>query len=428
MVQFNNLKDNQQKIDFITAVKTGLGRNQGLFFPDKIPSLNNINTLLALPTIARNTQILKAFVNPEVSTQALSSIIENTFTFPSPIKQINANTHCLELFHGPTLAFKDFGATFMANCLQQFGTKQPLTILTATSGDTGAAVARAFYQSPNIQVVILYPQGKISQLQQKMFTTLGKNITCLAINGSFDDCQALVKQCFNQPSLVAELGLNSANSINISRLLAQVCYYFEAFSQLTEAQRNQVVVSVPSGNFGNLCAGIIAKVLGLPIKRFIAATNLNDTVPRYLQNQEWSPQQTIATLSNAMDVSNPNNWPRIEYLIQSDQFKLSELTGIAVNEQQTKQSMQGLAKQGYVSEPHAAVAHYALQQSLRDGETGLFLGTAHPAKFKQSVESVLNTEIDMPAAILQCEKKKDLSKHLNADFELLSDFLRNGLE
>jgi threonine synthase len=257
-----------------------------------------------------------------------------------------------------------------------------------------------------------------------MFTTLGENIHAFSVAGAFDDCQALVKQSFDDRDLVQTIGLNSANSINISRLLAQVCYYFDAYSQLPEDSRKEVVVAVPSGNFGNLCAGIIAKVLGLPIKRFIAATNLNDTVPRYLQTGEWTPKQTIATLSNAMDVSQPNNWPRIQYLIDSGQFDMEQLTGFAVDEQQTQASMLALQEDGYVSEPHAAVAYHALQHSLKPGETGIFLGTAHPAKFKSSVDEILHLDIDLPKALQESSARVDLATDLPADFSALEKALR----
>lgn len=425
-----NLKDDSQIVDFETAVRTGLGKNQGLFFPKTIAPLENIDDLLAMDVNTRNFHILKPFVNQNISDKQLAQIIQKTFAFPAKLASVTSNEFCLELFHGPTLAFKDFGANFMANCLQHFTNQnsgdnesQPITILTATSGDTGAAVAHAFHGLDNIRVVILFPKGKISELQQKMFTTLGDNIHTIAVDGSFDDCQQLVKQSFDHPSLINAVGLNSANSINISRLLAQVCYYFDAFSQLPKDKREEVVVAIPSGNFGNLCAGVIAKTLGLPVKRFIASTNLNDTVPRYLETGEWSPNETVATISNAMDVSKPNNWPRIEYLMQSKQFSSTALTGCAVNEEQTKETVKFLYQQGYASEPHAAVAYRGLQQSLKAGETGIFLGTAHPAKFQSTVEEILDIELTLPKPLADCAKKKDLSKEIAVDFDALKSFL-----
>ncbi len=425
-VKLYNLKDETQIVDFETAVKTGLGRNQGLFFPKEITPLDNIEQLLSMDVHSRNFQILKPFVSSNINDETLQQIIEKTFAFPAKMKAVNNTEYCLELFHGPTLAFKDFGANFMANCLTGFGSDdKPITILTATSGDTGAAVAQAFHGLKNIQVVILFPQGKISELQQKMFTTLGGNIHTISIEGNFDDCQQLVKQSFDQRDLVKAVGLNSANSINISRLLAQVCYYFDGFSQLPTDKRDQVVVSIPSGNFGNLCAGVIAKALGLPIKRFIAATNVNDTVPRYLETGEWSPKETIATISNAMDVSKPNNWPRIEYMMETKQFAGSALSGIGVTEEQTEETLQAIYEQGYVSEPHAAVAYHGLHKSLEDGETGIFLGTAHPAKFKSTVEDILDIDLSLPKELAKCVVKEDLSHEFKADFKQLEEFLYN---
>ena len=407
-----NLKDSTQVVSYETAVKTGLGRNQGLFFPKQFPKIENIDDLLEMDVCERNFHILRPFVTEDIDDAALQTIIKKTFAFPAKLQQVKDRQYCLELFHGPTLAFKDFGANFMANCLSHFAQENAITILTATSGDTGAAVAHAFYQRPNIKAVILFPKDKISRLQQSMFTTLGDNIHTFAVEGAFDDCQSLVKQSFDKPELVSAIGLNSANSINISRLLAQVCYYFDAYTQLDVTKRENIVVTVPSGNFGNLCAGIIAKTLGLPIKRFIAATNTNDTVPRYLQTGEWSPKETVATLSNAMDVSQPNNWPRIQYLIDSGQFDLNSLTGFAVNEEQTAQSMADLYALDYVSEPHAAVAYHALQNSQQPDEVGIFLGTAHPAKFKSSVDDILDLDIALPEPLQKSSVKDDLSQNI----------------
>ncbi len=427
-MQLNNLKDPQQTVDFATAVKTGLGNKQGLFFPAAIPKLDDIDGLLKMSTTARNFNILRPFVHENIDDAALKAIIATTYAFASPLKPIDDQTYCLELFHGPTLAFKDFGARFMANCLQHFaqqksGDSEKITILTATSGDTGAAVAQAFHGLDNIDVVILFPKGKISELQQKMFTTLSDNIRTVAVEGAFDDCQKLVKQCFDDQQLVQQVGLNSANSINVSRLFAQVCYYFDAMAQLPQSLREQAVFAVPSGNFGNLCAGIIAKTMGLPIKRFIASTNLNDTVPRYLVDGTWAPNVTVETLSNAMDVSKPNNWPRIEYLIESGQFDRTLLSGLSVDEQVTADALKQLHQLGYVSEPHAAVAYQGIVEGLLCDEVGVFLGTAHPAKFKATVENILGIELPLPEAIAACVDKPDLSSNIEADFSALKHFL-----
>ena len=422
-MKFHNLKLDSQSVDFASAVRQGLGDKQGLFFPKRFSPIDQVEKLLELPRVERNFQIIKPFVQGSLTDSQLKEVLQETFSIPLELRPVSSNISCLELFHGPTLAFKDFGATFMAQCLGHISNNKKITILTATSGDTGAAVARAFYGMENIEVVILYPKGKISELQEKMFTTLGDNIRTIAIEGTFDDCQQLVKQSFDDKGLVRTIGLNSANSINISRLLAQVCYYFDALANLNITEDKEVVISVPSGNFGNLTAGIIANLLGLPIKRFIASTNLNDTVPRYLKTGEWLPNKTIATLSNAMDVSQPNNWPRIEYLVESGQFNQAKLSGCMVDEQQTKQAMLDLREQGYISEPHAAVAYQGLKQSLTSNEYGIFLGTAHPAKFKQSVDDVLSIDLPLPNALAECANKDKLSVEMKNDFIKLRDFL-----
>ncbi|MEK9495418.1 threonine synthase [Photorhabdus sp. P32] len=420
-----NLKDNSEQVSFAQAVKQGLGKQQGLFFPQDLPefSREEIDQLLKLDFVTRSGRILSAFIGDEIPPEQLATRVEHAFDFPAPVAKVENDVATLELFHGPTLAFKDFGGRFMAQMLAQVAGEQPVTILTATSGDTGAAVAHAFYGLNNVQVVILYPQGKISPLQEKLFCTLGGNIHTVAIDGDFDDCQALVKQAFDDQELKQTLYLNSANSINISRLLAQICYYFEAVAQLPEDKREQLVISVPSGNFGDLTAGLLAKSMGLPVKRFIAATNANDTVPRYLVGGKWRPNQTVATLSNAMDVSQPNNWPRIEELFYRKSWPLSELGYGVVSDDVTKETVKELAKLGYISEPHAAVAYRVLRDQLQDGEYGLFLGTAHPAKFKENVEQILGEELPLPEALAERADLALLSHHLPADFAKLRAFL-----
>jgi len=418
-----NIKHPQQQVSFAQAVRQGLGRDQGLFFPESFTPCTDIESLLTTSSHERSVRLLSPYVADSLDENQLADIIERAFTFAAPLARVNPNTYCLELFHGPTLAFKDFGARFMANCLSTLAGDEKITILTATSGDTGAAVAHAFYGLDNIDVVILYPKGKISQLQEKMFTTLGGNIRTLAVEGAFDDCQALVKQAFDDTELVRKVGLNSANSINLSRLLAQVTYYFDALAQLDAEQRQNTVICVPSGNFGNLTAGIVAKILGAPIKRFVAATNINDTVPRYLHTNQWAPNPTIATLSNAMDVSKPNNWPRIEYLMQTGQFARDHLSATAVDEAETEQTLREIYAQGYLSEPHAAVAYRALQSSLKEDEVGIFLGTAHPAKFKSAVDNILDQDIELPRALAECVDKPILSEIIPAEFDALKQIL-----
>ena len=418
-----NIKHPEEQVNFAQAVRQGLGKDQGLFFPENIPHLSNIDELLALPLVERSQKILGALIGDEIPQAQLAQMVRNAFTFSAPVVKVEDNIYALELFHGPTLAFKDFGGRFMAQALATVRGDGKITILTATSGDTGAAVAHAFYGLENIDVVILYPKGKISPLQEKLFCTLGGNIRTIAINADFDACQALVKQAFDDAELRQAIGLNSANSINISRLLAQVCYYFEAAAQLSKEQCENLVVSVPSGNFGNLTAGLIAKTLGLPIKRFIAATNANDTVPRYLHSGNWSPNATVATLSNAMDVSRPNNWPRVEELFKRNGWALSELHSAAISDVQTEDTLRAMNQLGYLCEPHGAVAYEVLKQDLQAGETGLFLCTAHPAKFKESVECILDLTLPLPEALDKHNKLPLLSDEMENDFAQLRAYL-----
>lgn len=420
-----NLKDHNEQVSFAQAIKQGLGKNQGLFFPLELPEfeLTEIDNLLQQDFVTRSANILSAYLGDEFSADVIYNRVKAAFAFAAPVASVEPDIAALELFHGPTLAFKDFGGRFMAQMLQEVAGSEPVTILTATSGDTGAAVAHAFYGLENVRVVILYPQGKISPLQEKLFCTLGGNIQTIAIEGDFDDCQALVKQAFDDEELKKALGLNSANSINISRLLAQICYYFEAVAQLPQEARNQLVVSVPSGNFGDLTAGLLAKSLGLPIKRFIAATNANDTVPRFLATGQWQPHSTVATLSNAMDVSRPNNWPRVEELFRRKIWQLKELAYGHVSDDVTRQTVRELSLLGYISEPHAAIAYRVLRDTLQPGEFGLFLGTAHPAKFKEVVDEILSSDLPLPAELAERADLPLLSHQMAADFVPLRAFM-----
>jgi threonine synthase len=419
-----NIKENDEQVSFGQAVRQGLGRNQGLFFPSELPKFEDVDALLVEDFVSRSTKILSALIGDELAEEQVNALVDAAFQFPAPINQVKDGVYALELFHGPTLAFKDFGGRFMAQSLAAVSDGGKITILTATSGDTGAAVAHAFYGMEDINVVILYPKGKISPLQEKLFCTLGKNIHTVAIDGDFDACQALVKQAFDDSALREEIGLNSANSINISRLMAQICYYFEAAAQMSKQERENLVVSVPSGNFGNLTAGLLAKALGLPIKRFIAATNANDTVPRYLETGKWEPKPTVATTSNAMDVSQPNNWPRIEELCRVKEWGLETLGKGAVSDQQSAQSVKDLYALGYLCEPHGAIAYRVLEEQLQEGETGLFLCTAHPAKFKEVVDDILQSDIDLPAPLAKHAEMELLSEDLDADFDALKQVLR----
>ncbi|ADN74979.1 L-threonine synthase [Ferrimonas balearica DSM 9799] len=426
-MQLYNLKQPDERVNFAEAVKRGLGQQQGLFFPEAIPALKLDEAFWQASFVERAERVLGALLAEELGQDNVSALVRDAFNFELPLVPATAHQYCLELFHGPTLAFKDFGARFLARTLSLVARDTPMTILTATSGDTGAAVADAFYGLPNIRVVVLYPDGGISELQEKLFCTLGDNIHTVAVKGSFDDCQAMVKAAFSDAALKAEYGLTSANSINIARLLAQVVYYFEALAQLPEAERDNAVFAVPSGNFGNLTAGLLAKAMGAPIKRFVAATNSNDTVPRYLNSGQWQPGPVHATLSNAMDVTSPNNWPRVEALFAAQQWPLAQLAAERVSEPQTEARMVALNGEGYLSEPHAAVASEALERQLAEDEVGIFLGTAHPAKFQGAVEQVLNIELPLPPALAAVQDKPILSSQLAADADALKQYLRQRL-
>ncbi|MCH1929033.1 threonine synthase [Shewanella sp. A25] len=422
-MELYNLKHPSQKVSFTEAVQLGLGKDRGLFFPTQIPVLENIDELLALPFVERSKKVLGAWLASELGQAKVDELVEKAFNFDLPLVAVDEKRACLELFHGPTLAFKDFGARFMAQCVNAFAQDSRLTILTATSGDTGAAVADAFYGLEKVNVVVLYPKGKISLLQEKMFTTLGKNIHTVAVESDFDACQHLVKQAFEDADVRDGLHLNSANSINISRLLAQICYYFEAVAQSKQRHSSDPVIAVPSGNFGNLTAGLFAKAMGLPVKRFIAATNANDTVPRYLENGLWQPNPTQATMSNAMDVSEPSNWPRVEAICEKLGWPLTDLVGIRLNEAQTSAALKQMHDIGYISEPHAAIAAHALSMNLKDDEIGIFLGTAHPAKFKDVVDRELGLSLPLPPELKAVEQKAILSAELAPEFGALKTHL-----
>ncbi|WWP00454.1 MAG: threonine synthase [Candidatus Dasytiphilus stammeri] len=420
-----NLQYHNEQVNFYQAVKYGLGRDQGLYFPKIIPefTFKDLNTILKMDFITRSSIILSKLIGNEIPVSKINTLVKTAFNFPIPVKSITTNIAVLELFYGPTLAFKDFGVRFMAEILADIHHQEPITILTATSGDTGAAVAHAFYGMKKVRVVILYPYGRLSRLQEQLFCTLGNNIQTISVDGDFDICQKLVKTAFNDDLLKRKIRLNSANSINISRLLAQICYYFEALAQLLPEQRSQLVISVPSGNFGNLTAGLIAKSMGLNIKRFIAATNSNDTIARFLQDKKWSPNVTVTTLATAMDISKPNNWPRIEALFKYKNWSWDTLTGYAVDDETIKKAMCNLAELGYISEPHTAIAWQALKNNLNQNEYGLFLSTAHPAKFQDCVELIIKQTVPLPKAIAERANLTNFSHKIPADYEKLRNFL-----
>jgi len=423
-MQFINISHPEQSVSFPQAVVTGLGKGQGLFFPEHITPFENIPAMLDMDFVSRSAIILQRLVGKAMNEEVLRTCVEEAFNFPVELTSVSEGVHALELFHGPSLAFKDFGARFMAQCLASFSADQRTTILTATSGDTGAAVALAFYGQPGIDVVVLYPEGKVTPLQEKLFCTLGGNIRTIAIEDDFDACQQLVKQSFDDPQLVEKLGLNSANSINVARLLAQVCYYFEAVARLPRGV--EPVFSVPSGNFGNVTAGLVAHALGLPVKRMIAATNRNDTVPRFLASGKWEPRPTVATLTNAMDISLPNNFPRVLELGERHGLPLQQLlTSFSIGDAETRDAVRSLDEMGYLADPHSALAWKALTDSMNENETGVFLCTAHPAKFRETLEDVLKRPVTLPKELQRVAEKDVLSTVMPADFGMFRRRLLN---
>jgi len=417
-----NIKLPEEQTSFRRAVLAGLGREQGLYFPLHFQTMPDMTGLLKLAFVPRSVAILQHLTEGEITASKMQSMVSSAFDFPIKTSPVGSAIHALELFHGPSLAFKDFGARFMARCLAEFHDRGPMTILTATSGDTGAAVAHAYFGQPGIEVIVLYPKGRISPLQEKLFCTLGGNVHTVAVEADFDVCQRLVKQCFDDQKLKQSLGLNSANSINIARLLAQVCYYFEAAA--TVERPEHLVFSVPSGNFGNVTAGLIARAIGLPYKRIIAATNANDTVPRFLQSGKWEPRTTVTTITNAMDISWPNNFPRVLELGRRHGLPLNQLlSSVSLDDAATRAAMRSLWQRQYLADPHSALAWAALESSLNEGEEGVFLCTAHPAKFLEVIEETLKIELPLPAALASVREKEILSDTIPGNFSALRELL-----
>ncbi|WP_417446990.1 threonine synthase [Kangiella sp.] len=434
---FINIKDSTDRVSFEQAVLKPLGNHQGLYMPEQIPALSpdcfsqSAFSNDSFQQIAFN--VLRPFTSDSLNEAQLESLIQQAFNFPLKLHSLSDSQHILELFHGPTLAFKDFGARFLAECLSQF-THEPITIITATSGDTGAAVAHAFHadsfqnhalqNKAHINVVILYPKGKISIEQEQLFCTLGNNIHTVAVEADFDTCQSLVKQAFDDKEINQKHRLNSANSINIARLLAQVCYY-AALPQLLKQPID--TIAVPCGNFGNITAGLLAQKMGVPIKHFIAATNANDTVPRFFEEGQWQPRPTVRTSSNAMDVASPNNFPRLLHLYKEHPEQMHrEISAIAISESEVEQTMLKTHQAGYTIDPHTAVALRAIQKTNVTGQS-VALSTAHPAKFAQSVESITGEAVELPDTIRNPLNKPNLSTTMDSNFKSLKDYLMNSI-
>ena len=430
-MKYYNLKDRLESVDFRTATIKGQGKDKGLFFPETLPSFNKefIQSLHLYSDMEIAYQCMKDFTGNEIPSEILRKIVAETISFEVPLKKINDDISVLELFHGPTLAFKDIGAGFMSRCLSYFleNQQKKVTVLVATSGDTGGAVAHGFYDLPGIDVVILYPKNRVSPVQEKQLTALGKNIYALEVNGSFDDCQSLVKQAFSNEEINSRLFLTSANSINIARWLPQQIYYLLALKQWQQQEKKAPVISVPSGNFGNICAGILAHLRGLPTEHFIAACNANDVIPEYLKTKKFNPKKASATLSNAMDVGDPSNFVRIMELFKNEFDPLqNNISGYSIDDQKTLQTITEVYnKYQYILDPHSAVAFASLEQYLQEnpGKKGFILGTAHPVKFPDAVESAIQTKIEIPQSLDDLMKKEKKTVEINSDFEELKRFL-----
>ncbi|MCI4670075.1 MAG: threonine synthase [Bacteroidia bacterium] len=429
-MKFYSTNDTSLRVNLKEAVINSLPKDRGLYMPEEIKLLGEgfwqDFENMSFQEIA--FEVSQKLIAEAVPPEELRDIVEQAVNFDAPVHNLDKHLHILELFHGPTLAFKDFGARFMAK-LMAFLTQsdeEPLTILVATSGDTGGAVASGFYKAPGIQVMILYPSGRVSPLQEKQLTTLGANIKAFEIEGAFDDCQAMVKQAFLDEDLNHRFRLTSANSINIARLIPQSFYYFRAYQQLIK-KKGKLVFCVPSGNFGNLTAGLIAQKMGLPIKKFIAATNKNDVVPRYLESGQFQPRESVATVSNAMDVGNPSNFVRMGDLFGNDWVNMkNQLKAYAFDDEQTLRTIDEVKQKfGYTIDPHGAVAYLAAKKYLLENpdDEVVILGTAHPAKFPEAVKKASGTSPQIPARLAQLTDLKKESILLPADYQAFKDKL-----
>jgi len=429
-MKYISLNDKNHKVSFEDAVVRGLAPGKALYFPEEIPALSKefFKNLDKLSKEEIAFEAIKQFVGDEIDKNGLQEILKKTLDFEFPVVPISENIGTLELFHGPTLAFKDVGAGFMAGCLGHFvkkGNLGKITVLVATSGDTGGAVANGFLGVEGIDVVILYPKGKVSEIQEKQLTTLGQNITALEVNGNFDDCQDMVKKAFSDSEISEKRQLTSANSINVARWLPQMFYYFFAYKQLSEKSQ-KLAFSVPSGNFGNICAGMLAKKMGLPIDHFIASNNENNVVTRYLQSQEYSPKPSVQTISNAMDVGNPSNFVRILELFNNEFKPLSkQLSSFSYSDEETRKAIKEVKqKYNYVMDPHGAVGYLGLQEFLVGNPDyyGTFLETAHPVKFLETVEEVIGEKVEIPASIKEAMDKEKKSIEIS-DYSELKEYL-----
>ena len=413
------------------AVVRGLAPDKGLYMPQEIRPLPQefYDNIENMSFQEMSYQVAHNFFGDDVDAESLREIVFDTLAFETPIVKVEDNIYSLELFHGPTLAFKDVGARFMARLLRYFikrEGKEQVNVLVATSGDTGSAVANGFLGVDGIHVYVLYPKGKVSKIQESQFTTLGKNITAIEVDGVFDDCQALVKSAFMDEELQGNMNLTCANSINVARFLPQAFYYFNAYAQAKKlGKADNLTICVPSGNFGNITAGLFAQRMGLPIMNFIAANNANDIFYNYLLSGIYSPKASIQTIANAMDVGDPSNFARILDLYKSSHAEIcNHISGATYSDDEIAATMKKCYEQtGYVLDPHGACGYQALKDNLKEGETGVFLETAHPAKFKEKVDAILSTDIEIPTRLADFMKGKKQSLEMAADFSAFKQFL-----
>jgi len=431
-MRYISLNHNSQPVDFKTAVMNGLAPDKGLYFPEEVISLPKkiTDNIKSIDDHELCYEVIKGYIGQDFSKEELIQIIKKTIDFKIPLNKIGDNPiYSLELFHGPTLAFKDIGAKFLALCMDKikndFNSKG-ITVLVATSGDTGGAVAKGFEGLDGINVCILYPKGRISEVQEKQITTNDKNIIAFEVNGDFDDCQKMVKDAFNDLEIKSKITLTSANSINIARWLPQMFYYFLAIKKMDNENDN--IFSVPSGNFGNICAGILSKEIGLNIKLFLASTNINKTVPEYLESGIYSPEKTKPTISNAMDVSDPSNFVRIQKIFNNDIQKIKKMIKTySFNDNQTREAIKDVYnRSNYLMDPHSAIGYLGIKSYMSNHSTnssGIFLSTAHPIKFKEQVEKSIGKEIPMPSRLKGIMGKSKKSIEINSYNDLKDQLL-----
>lgn len=434
-MKFISTAGSSEPVSFIKSAETGLAPDGGLYMPERIPTLPRSffdeTKELTLQDIAK--EVTSLFLNSDDVKGGIDALIDEAINFDAPLIQIREDLFILELFHGPTLAFKDFGARFMAQLFSRagFSDERELVILVATSGDTGGAVANGFYDVPGVKVGLLFPKGKVSDIQRKQMTTLGKNITAFEVDGVFDDCQRLVKQAFSDKKLNQKLRVSSANSINIARLIPQTFYYLHAARRFKQMTGTDPIFSVPSGNFGNLTAGLMAEKMGMPVKKFIAGTNSNDVVPKFLQGKDFAPASSVQTISNAMDVGNPSNFERMLHLFDGDkQLLRTFLYGDSFSDEETRNTIRNVYEMsGYIMDPHTAIGVLALEKYKQlnfSHDPGIVLATAHASKFRSVVEGEINGPVQIPERLASCLDKEEKSLPISSSYEEFSSALMDS--